>query len=77
VARGRPISTSPAWECHIHFRLRVGDDDDLIAYLSNLPPRRRASAIKAALRTGGMGPGLVDADSSDDELLAAIDDFLK
>ncbi len=77
MTRGRPVSTSPAWECHIHLRLRVGEDDDMIAYLSNLPPRRRASALKTALRTGGMRPGLAEANSSDDELLAAIDDFLK
>ena len=74
---GRPISTAPAVECHIHLRLRVGEDDDLIAFLNTLPARRRASAIKAALRTGGMGFGLTNDDSSDDELISAIDDFLK
>ena len=49
MARGRPASTTPAWECHIHLRLRVGEDDDLIAFLSSLPPRRRAQALKLAL----------------------------
>jgi len=55
----------------------VGEDDDLIAFLRNLPPRRRTAALKAALRTGGMGLGPVEADNSEDELLAALDDFLK
>jgi hypothetical protein len=77
MASGRPVSTRQAWECHIHLRLRVGEDDDLIAFLSNLPPRRRASALKAAIRTGGMGLGLAEADRSEDELLATLDDFLK
>jgi len=77
MTRGRPVSTAPTWECHLHLRLRVGEDDDLISFLSGLPPRRRASALKAVLRTGGMGSHLVETDDSDDEFLAAIDDFLK
>ena len=77
MKRGRPISTAPAVECHIHLRLRVGEDDDMIAYLGKLPPRKLASAIKAALRNGGMGTGPLVDDSSDDELLAALEDFLK
>ncbi len=77
MARGRPVSTAPAWECHLHLRLRVGEDDDLIAYFSNLPSGKRATAIKTALRTGGMSLNLVDDDNSDDELLSALDDFLK
>jgi hypothetical protein len=68
---------APAWECHIHLRLRVGDDDDLIAFLSNLPPRKRASALKAALRTGGSIHSLVNDDSSTNELFIAVDNFLK
>ena len=77
MARGRPASTDPAWECHIHLRLRHGQDDDLIHFLASLPPRRRALALKVALRSGGMQNGLVIDDSPDDELAAAADDFLK
>jgi hypothetical protein len=77
MARGRPASTDPAWECHIHLRLRAGQDDDLIHFLSSLPPRRRALALKVALRSGGMQNGLVIDESPDDELAAAADDFLK
>ena len=77
MTRGRPVTTLQAWDCQIHLRLRVGEDDDLIAFLRNLPPRRRASALKAALRTGGLSLGAVTDDNSEAELLAAIDDFLK
>ena len=77
MTRGRPASTTPAWECHIHLRLRAGEDDDLIAFLSNLPPRRRALALKVALRSGGMQTGQMRDESLDDELAAAADDFLK
>ena len=57
--------------------LRVGEDDDLIAFLGQIPPRRRASAIKAALRSGGMSLNQAEVDNPDDELLSALDDFLK
>ena len=77
MARGRPASTAPAWECHLHLRLRVGEDDDLISFLSNLPPRRRASALKAALRVGGSIHNLADENQSTDELFLAADHFLK
>ena len=77
MTRGRPASTAPAWECHIHLRLRAGEDDDLIAFLSNLPPRRRALALKVALRSGAMQTDQMRDNSLDDELAAAADDFLK
>lgn len=77
MARGRPASTTPAWECHIHLRLRMGEDDDLIAFLSSLPLRRRAQALKVALRSGGMQPSQIVDETLDDELAAAADDFLK
>ncbi len=77
MARGRPAFEGQTWDCQVHLRLRVGEDDDLIAFLGQIPPRRRASAIKAALRSGGMSLNQVDVDIPDDELLSALDDFLK
>lgn len=77
MARGRPVSTAPTWECHIHLRLRVGEDDDLIAFLSNLPPRKRAVALKSALRTGGANLNQAETGISDEELLESLNDFLK
>lgn len=77
MARGRPSFEGQTWDCQAHLRLRVGEDDDLIAFLRQIPPRRRASAIKAALRSGGMSLSQADVDYPDDELLSALDDFLK
>jgi len=76
VTHGRPVKPLPAWDCQIHLRLRVGEDDDLITFLSRMPPRRRASALKAALRAGGM-PAAADESFLDEELDSVIDDFLK
>jgi len=77
MTRGRPASRTPSWECHIHLRLRVGQDDDLIVFLSSLPPRRRALALKVALRSGGMHPSQVIDERLDEELGPAADDFIK
>jgi hypothetical protein len=77
MSRGRPASTAPAWEFHLHLRLRVGTDDDLIVFLRKIPPRRRASAIKSALRAGGIPSDTAGVGNVSDELFTAIDNFLK
>lgn len=77
MARGRPLSTAPMREFHIHLRLRVGEDDDLIAFLGSLPRRQLAMSLKAALRAGGANLKQSDTTDSDHELFAAVDDFLK
>ncbi len=77
MARGRPAAPAKAWEIFIHLRLRVGEDDDLIAFLGSLPPRRRATAIKSALRSGGMTILPADDGVSDAEMFESINDFLK
>jgi hypothetical protein len=77
MTRGRPAFEGQTWDCQVHLRLRVGEDDDLIAFLSKIPARRRVSAIKAALRSGGMSLNQADDGHAEDELLSALDDFLK
>jgi len=77
MSRGRPLSATPSWECQIHLRLRLGEDDDLIAFLESIPPRRRVQAIKSALRSGGMGFRQLEANNAEAELQAAVDEFLK
>jgi hypothetical protein len=77
MARGRPVFKGQSWDCQVHMRLRVGEDDDLIAFLQHIPARRRVSAIKSALRSGKMNSTWTDMGKSDDDLLPALDDFLK
>jgi hypothetical protein len=77
MARGRPVSNAQLWEFQVHLRLRAGTDDDLIAFFRQIPDRRRASAIKSALRSGGMGNTPLSESVSDDELFSSLDDFLK
>lgn len=77
MARGRPALEGQTWDCQVHLRLRVGVDDDLISFLSLIPVRQRASAIKSALRNGKMCLSPARVDNPDDELFSALDDFLK
>jgi hypothetical protein len=74
--RGRPASAAPLWECHIHLRLRVGEDNDIIEFFRALPRRRRAFALKSALRAGGMGIGQLADSDPDEELISAAASFL-
>ena len=77
MPRGRPRSVLQAWEYHLHLRLRIGEDDDLIAYLGRLPLRGRALALKAALRSGGMARDLDKEADLEVELLESVEEFLK
>lgn len=70
---GRPRLSEPAAVIIIKLRLRAERDDDLLAFFASLPPRRRASAVKLALRTGGLGRGAVADDRRAEELDAALD----
>ncbi len=54
-----------------------GEDDDLIAFFESLPPRKRRSGLKAALRAGGMQTVRVEDLSDDEELEDAATAFLK
>ena len=72
---GRPRSTSLALVIRAVLTLREGEDDDLIAVFQNVPARKRASFIKAAMRSGSLQvdmAGLPD----DSELAESLDSFL-
>lgn len=77
MKRGRHKAEHPSIPFFIHLRLSEVEDEDLIAFFNTIPKRRLASAIKSALRAGGMqSVGIEDAE--DDEALAAsVEDFLK
>lgn len=66
----RPRLPVPSRLVNVKFHLRPGEDDDLIRFFADLPPRQRAAAVKVALRAGGMTQVTL-ADLSDDEALVA------
>lgn len=74
--RGRPVHAGEIFEVHVHLRLRTGEDDDLIAFLNGIPPRRRAATLKVALRAGGMKVFSQAEGLPDDDLANALGDLL-
>jgi hypothetical protein len=57
----------PSIYVHLSLRLRPGEDDDLIKFFSQIPLRRRPSALKAALRAGGMSADTTRVAEADDD----------
>ena len=52
--RGRPKLDCKVYQIRFTLSLREGEDDDLLFFFSDIPERRRAAALKAALRAGGV-----------------------
>jgi len=52
--RGRPKLNCKVYQIRFTLSLREGEDDDLLFFFSDIPERRRAAALKAALRAGGV-----------------------
>ena len=52
--RGRPKLDCKVHQIRFTLSLREGEDDDLLFFFSDIPERRRAAALKAALRAGGV-----------------------
>jgi hypothetical protein len=72
--RGRPPSPRSTLVRVVNIKLRLypGEDDDLMAFFSNIPDRLRAVCVKTALRSGTQqGPLLCDAEQ--DALADALD----
>ncbi len=67
--RGRPRLPVQAVVLNLKLRLRPGVDDDLIAFFGQIPPRHRAGAAKAAMRSGNLATA-VSADLPADEAVA-------
>ena len=64
---GRRPLKAPSRYFRLNLRLRPGEDDDLIEFFSLIPLRRRAGALKAALRAGGMSAGMAQTEGVDDD----------
>lgn len=73
--RGRPPLQCQVFSIHVTLNLRDGEDADLLCFFTSIPPRRRAAALKAALRAGGMTASAVDS-ALDDELSEAVANLL-
>ena len=72
---GRPPLNITTVQIRLNLRLREGEDDDLIAFFQAIPKRRRVSALKSALRAGGIALPSDDS-SDDDDLDEVLDAFL-
>lgn len=73
--RGRPRRTQTPRTFSVKLVLYPGEDDDLIVYLDAAPARKRAAAIKTAMRSGNIDAATLD-DLPDDEILDAFEDLL-
>ena len=54
LKRGRPKLDCKVHQIRFTLSLREGEEDDLIFFFADIPERRRAGALKAALRAGGV-----------------------
>jgi hypothetical protein len=57
-------------------RLHPGVDDDLITFFAQIPARRRAQAVKAALRAGGMAAYAVAEEADAGEMADLVSGLL-
>ena len=76
VKMGRPRRDVEPVIHQVKFVLIPGEDDDLIEFFANLPSRGKASAVKTAMRNGGVTQALNASAAEAAEMLAALDDFL-
>jgi len=73
--RGRPRRASRPKIYSVKLVLYAHQDDDLISYLEAVPCRKRASAVKVAMRSGNIACVALDT-LDDDEILDAFEGLL-
>ena len=74
--RGRPRRAVEPLIYSVKLVLYPGEDDDLIAYLDAAPARKRAAAVKTAMRSGNIDAAALADLPDDDELLDAFEGLL-
>ena len=74
--RGRPKSPDRSVRIVLSGWLHPEYDADIIAWLNSVPRGQRMSALKAALRNGGLGPEQSFSMTAPDEAQAVADDLL-
>jgi len=74
--RGRPRLPEQAVVVNLKLRLRPGVDDDLIAFFARIPPRFRAGAAKAAMRSGNLATAAATDLPADDAVADVLGELL-
>ena len=74
--RGRPRNSQPSIRVAIAGRLNPEYDADILAWINAIPKGQRMSALKTALRNGGLAMGLSYQSDKPDEVQTAADDIL-
>ncbi|MPN07918.1 hypothetical protein SDC9_155190 [bioreactor metagenome] len=64
--RGRPKLNCRVHQVRFTLSLREGEDDDLLSFFVDIPERRRAAALKSALRAGGVHLESASVKANDD-----------
>ena len=78
MTAGRKKRDGIRHQYEVKLYLWEGEDDDLIAFLEGLPPRKRAAGIKMSLRSGGALSDLqsTDLEEAEDDMDFDLDDFV-
>ncbi|MBM3122947.1 MAG: hypothetical protein FJZ97_12305 [Chloroflexi bacterium] len=76
MPRGRPRRTRPKVVIRVKLTLTPGEDDDLLGFFAALPPRRRAQAVMAAMRSGCLLPASAGASDDAQDTGQALTDAL-
>jgi hypothetical protein len=72
--RGRPPLTCNVMQIRLTLSLREDRDQDLILFFRDIPERKRALAVKVALRSGGV---MIEPEGeSVDDDVDSFDNFL-
>jgi hypothetical protein len=73
---GRPTKGQAPIVFSVKLVLYEGEDDDLLRYLRSAPVRKRAAAVKLAMRSGEMGGVELEGVPSEMEMGEAFGAFL-
>jgi hypothetical protein len=76
MSRGRPRNPLPSVHVAIAGWLHPEYDADILAWLEAIPKGQRMNALKATLRSGGLGLDSLPEDGSQSEVQSAADEIL-
>lgn len=76
ATRGRPCQIEDRVLIRLNVSLYPEKDADLIAFFASIPKGRRVSAVKRALRSGGVEVVVAETQAADDQMREAMESFL-